>query len=305
MPSSSHRSKRAYQPSITAFFARPDLSDSSIPHITTTPTPALPSSVQASLLNVGMRVRKSVPEGYKNKQRELNNGDAYSVKPVQHTPTEAHSHPRELLPFCGLHKIGGFAEQPLIHTPSSNDWGWPTQPVASHPPLHLFTSSPNFSSQGSTSSSLSTDSAPARQLNANPHKRSFDDAANDIFPLSNTTHLFAPLDDEEPVSPMSSSPPPNVYPLSHTSMPQLSSQPLRPFAQPRTRGMRRLKSGNAQQLQLHELGFKPMGLPTNTDTENADMGDAETDAGRNSSDFEEAEFLRPVWEHGEVEMGGV
>ncbi|KAF2816049.1 uncharacterized protein BDZ99DRAFT_127616 [Mytilinidion resinicola] len=302
MPSTSHRSKRPYQPSITAFFARPDQSDSSIPHITTTPAPALPSSVQASLLNVGMRVRKSVPEGYKNKQRELDNGDAYSVKPVQQLPTETYSHPRELLPFCGLHKIGGFAEQP-VHTPSSNDWGWPTQPVNSQPHLHLFTTP--FSSQGSTNSNISTDSAPARQLNANSHKRSFDDAANDVFPLSNTNSLFAPLDDEEPVSPMSSTPPPNAYPISHTAMPQLSPQPLRPFAQPRTRGMQRLKSGNTQQLQLQELGFKSMALPTTMDAENADMGDAETDAGRNSSDFEEADFLRPVWERGEVEMGGV
>ncbi|OCL06026.1 hypothetical protein AOQ84DRAFT_224223, partial [Glonium stellatum] len=127
--STSHRAKRPFQPSITSFFARTDDSDTFIsttsvtssynPPTTTTASPALPSSVQASLLNVGMRVRKSVPEGYKtHKQTQFGQQsiDIYSVKaPVEPVPAE-HTHPRELLPFCGLHKIGGFAPQPVTIT---------------------------------------------------------------------------------------------------------------------------------------------------------------------------------------------
>jgi hypothetical protein len=86
---------------------------------------SLPAHVQANLLSVGMRVRKSVPEGYKtgsaagafhlwsekaNKDRLFNSTAAAGDKDgrARLAPPE----PRELLPFCGLHKVGGMATQP-------------------------------------------------------------------------------------------------------------------------------------------------------------------------------------------------
>jgi hypothetical protein len=78
--------------------------------------PPLPPSVQANLLSVGMRVRKSVPEGYKT--------GTYSAFALFSDPTPAKqtqeptirkpiSRPRarELAPFCGIMKVGGLAQQ--------------------------------------------------------------------------------------------------------------------------------------------------------------------------------------------------
>ncbi|KAI8624905.1 hypothetical protein F5Y19DRAFT_452238 [Xylariaceae sp. FL1651] len=86
-------------------------------------TPHLPASVQANLLSVGMRVRKSVPEGYKT-----GNYNAFSLwdenhsQPAAETMVEgqrsranAISTPRELLPFCGIHKVGGLGTQSEDH----------------------------------------------------------------------------------------------------------------------------------------------------------------------------------------------
>lgn len=93
-------------------------------------SPAPPADVQANLLSVGMRVRKSVPEGYKT-------GSVYSSFALwSDNPAGASQWPqqqhlrfgvtraaefdmlasvggdKELLPFCGLHKVGGLASQP-------------------------------------------------------------------------------------------------------------------------------------------------------------------------------------------------
>ena len=89
-------------------------------------SPPLPANIQSNLLSVGMRVRKSVPEGYKT-------GSSYGTFSLwadadssdQHTrsgdsfPTARPSR-RELLPFCGIHKIGGLATQP-----ESENWSLP------------------------------------------------------------------------------------------------------------------------------------------------------------------------------------
>jgi hypothetical protein len=207
-----------------------------------------------------MRVRKSVPEGYKNKQHDPDAYDTYSVKPVAqaHPPSSSH-HPRELLPFCGLLKIGGFAAQPTANSSSSGiDW-----PLDAYPPLFASTAPFSLHTSSSAASFSSTDSPPRR--NPNPHKRSFDDADARDAPLP----LFHPLEDEdEPVSPMS------AYPY---------EAPLRPLAQPRTKGMRKWRGGDG----------------------NAQVGQMGGGGGGGKGDFEEAEFLRPVGDGGEVEMGGV
>lgn len=52
-PAAARKRQNTTQPSITSFFNQDRV-------------PALPPSVKSNLLNVGMRVRKSVPEGYKS-----------------------------------------------------------------------------------------------------------------------------------------------------------------------------------------------------------------------------------------------
>jgi hypothetical protein len=91
---------------------------------------SLPATVQANLLSVGMRVRKSVPEGYKTGKvyggfslwqdpvSGAGSGSSgfstHDSRPVFAIPASAvqESVPRELTPFCGIHKIGGLATQP-------------------------------------------------------------------------------------------------------------------------------------------------------------------------------------------------
>ncbi|KAF4122843.1 Ribonucleotide reductase inhibitor [Geosmithia morbida] len=81
--------------------------------------PQLPASIEANLLSVGMRIRKSVPEGYKT-----NSTSAFKLW-TDNTPLPTSSNPnasatsrpvaavsRELLPFCGINKIGGLDCQP-------------------------------------------------------------------------------------------------------------------------------------------------------------------------------------------------
>jgi Ribonucleotide reductase inhibitor len=90
-------------------------------------SPPLPDEIQSSLLTVGMRIRKSVPEGYKT-QKTLHSARIYdqSKYPLgsgirdyeSTTDTTASSISRgdyaELAPLCGLHKIGGMALQPML-----------------------------------------------------------------------------------------------------------------------------------------------------------------------------------------------
>lgn len=80
----------------------------------------LPAETQSNLLNVGMRVRKSVPEGYKTGSYSTfslwaDNESVTSPIPVPipgaRTPPPSSSQ-RELLPFCGINKIGGLSSQP-------------------------------------------------------------------------------------------------------------------------------------------------------------------------------------------------
>ncbi|KAI1130024.1 ribonucleotide reductase inhibitor-domain-containing protein [Nemania abortiva] len=124
------------QRQITSFFSSPNSSSSSnsinqvspLPSSTTQrldSTPNLPASVQANLLSVGMRIRKSVPEGYKtgdyNAFALWDENDASSPAEImgegQRSRANAFSSPRELLPFCGIHKIGGLDTQRENHRP--------------------------------------------------------------------------------------------------------------------------------------------------------------------------------------------
>ncbi|KAI7539415.1 hypothetical protein KC331_g9766 [Hortaea werneckii] len=141
-----HIRKRPFQPSITSYFdqrAGPSSSSAASSTNSRRPTtdgawdaysppilsPPVPEETQASLLSVGMRVRKSVPEGYKTHKtlgdgmgraeggfggRELGSKVPSSSAPAMVGRRDAACGAgtaaragRELMPFCGLHKVGG------------------------------------------------------------------------------------------------------------------------------------------------------------------------------------------------------
>ncbi|KAF2120088.1 ribonucleotide reductase inhibitor-domain-containing protein, partial [Lophiotrema nucula] len=301
----SHRDKRQYQPAITSFFARDDRDGIDIwdergpgpitrhgesqQHHSSRPrdslVPSVPGHVQADLLSVGMRVRKSVPEGYKTHkmntgialpsiQTTLSKAPPITIKPPRDA-VDGPQHQRELLPFCGLHKIGGFAEQPVTNThlyagaDSNGD-----RPVNLFPlPAEAFNQP--FSSHDSTSSSLSTDSLPLNPLN--PHKRGWQD--EDGKPLHlNSNFLFAlPMkvsEDDVPVSPLSETPTQSI-----NALPVQSA--LRPFAQPKTR------RPGGRMMDVDAALLKDSGM-------DMDFENAEGPGGQrlpNPSDFGEADFL--------------
>ncbi|KAI7564490.1 hypothetical protein KC317_g7024 [Hortaea werneckii] len=148
-----HIRKRPFQPSITSYFDQRPGPSSSAPASSASasasansrrPTtenawdaysppilsPPVPEETQASLLSVGMRVRKSVPEGYKTHKTlgdgmgrvegGFDAGGLGSKVPSSSAPAKvgrgrvggggigtATRGGRELMPFCGLHEVGG------------------------------------------------------------------------------------------------------------------------------------------------------------------------------------------------------
>ena len=302
-----HRKKRQFQPSITSYFHTTqdyfdndssDTNDNSdnyqqgssrlrqISKATPrhqTLAPQVPDQVQASLLSVGMRVRKSVPEGYKTPRTGLPSLQTTSQTPLR-KPHSAFSNPtfeamkipvdtlastlqhqRELLPFCGLNKIGGYAEQP---TTNLHLFGG----VSNSFPLPAQAFSQPFSSQDS---GYGTDIQ-----RANPGKRGWCEDEEDRsrgLGLGGGNFFFnipSKISGEEdvPVSPLSESPP--------SSLP-----PTRQFAQPKSRRRGAPTAGD---------------VDMDMDYENQGMHEARLAAGH-ASDFEEADFL----EGHEVAMGGV
>jgi hypothetical protein len=68
------------------------------------------ASVDSSLLSVGMRIRKAVPEGYKTHKTAPVSQAAHQVRPLFPVvyPSQRSN---ELTPFCGIHKVGGLGIQ--------------------------------------------------------------------------------------------------------------------------------------------------------------------------------------------------
>lgn len=91
---------------------------------TFSPSPALSGKVQSSLLNVGMRVRKAVPEGYQTITKE-SKLDAYIHRAIQNPSddTEINASSAELAPFCGMFKVGNLATQTFPHPPTAAERG--------------------------------------------------------------------------------------------------------------------------------------------------------------------------------------
>lgn len=176
--STEHTRKRQYQPSIHSFFQRnaSTASTSSQPSRLTSPlSPPLPAETQSSLLSVGMRVRKSVPEGYKTHKTMPAEGFPFPstapavTAPVR--PTYSTSNSRELAPFCGLHKVGGFSAQESFAAPPSS--APPAFPAGDEAPSSI----PGLSmSQTTLPSTQSSAISPAPKAT---NKRSFDEEIED------------------------------------------------------------------------------------------------------------------------------
>ncbi|KAF4432668.1 ribonucleotide reductase inhibitor [Fusarium acutatum] len=103
------------QRQITSFFNARSSDESATAEADKPMQPTLPSNVQANLLSVGMRVRKSVPEGYKTKGTSAfklwtDNAPVNVSTATAKAPGKGAS--RELLPFCGINKVGGLDTQP-------------------------------------------------------------------------------------------------------------------------------------------------------------------------------------------------
>lgn len=116
---SAHRAKRPFagaaadpaQRQITTFFTSTRPAAAAAAPQKHFQHPVLPSAVQSDLLSVGMRVRKSVPEGYKtgspHSAFRLWDERGGSVR-----PRRGGAGAGELAPFCGVHRIGGYSVQP-------------------------------------------------------------------------------------------------------------------------------------------------------------------------------------------------
>ena len=132
--SAEHLRKRQYQPSINSYFQRNGSKSAELGSFSnqiSPMSPQIPAETQSSLLTVGMRVRKSVPEGYKtHKTMPIEEFPFPSTAPVSATtarPTYTTTNSRELAPFCGLHKIGGLSSQGSFDAlPSSAPPAFPT-----------------------------------------------------------------------------------------------------------------------------------------------------------------------------------
>ena len=126
--------KRHFQPSIDTYLhCSPSNQQDHVTAAVPSPFPPLPKTIQSSLLNVGMRVRKSVPEGYKT---TVTPNKSFAATSICHDgPTFAENPIRThkaLLPYCGILKVGDLATQPvpdeedLPQLQFDDDWSLPS-----------------------------------------------------------------------------------------------------------------------------------------------------------------------------------
>ena len=199
------RTKRPYQPSISTYFhPRPSASTFSISNDDeeaispkTTRSPPLPHMVQASLLSVGMRVRKAVPGGYQNAPSPYNIKSAGSQEVLEGCEDKENfgrSRPTELAPFCAINKIGGYAAQPQSFH-SGGSFGEHDAVLEQDDDMMMFSSQ---TSQFSQTSNISTNSVihhPAGKVLPHSRKRQWnDDEEANAQSLSNTSifpNIFA------------------------------------------------------------------------------------------------------------------
>lgn len=113
------------QRQITSFFgARPGAAADEPVSASEAPLrgPHLPAQIQSNLLSVGMRIRKSVPEGYKTNAPsafKLWTDETPLKTPGQSAPSGGVPS-KELLPFCGINKVGGLDTQADVRSDADN-----------------------------------------------------------------------------------------------------------------------------------------------------------------------------------------
>ncbi|MCJ1231641.1 hypothetical protein MMC12_008320 [Toensbergia leucococca] len=173
MAASTRTHKRPFQPSITSYFGHADEETRSPPPAVAPSIPLIPGVVQSSLLNVGMRVRKSVPEGYKTKTRRV--PDPLTDLGENTLPMNQRVHRKagvgftELTPYCGILDVGGHAPLAVLENEDI-------------PPFHV--NGENCSSQKFTLSPTSTSLTPSTlsdaPLKAGTTKRSREESDEEI-----------------------------------------------------------------------------------------------------------------------------
>ncbi|QSS65354.1 ribonucleotide reductase inhibitor domain-containing protein [Histoplasma capsulatum] len=255
---------------------------------THSPAPVLPHKVQSSLLTVGMRVRKSVPEGYKTTATKSafhisHTGSSSTISPTRTMSTSY----AELAPFCGVLKTGNLAVQTFPEHPSD------THQIIHH--NHALDEEWNqcalpSSSQKSTDSSTIGSTIPPATLNTNKRRLEPDCADSD-----------SEGDDDE----YSNNFPRGFHQMWKSKIPVVSTpanSPSRPILLPRLAHKVGRYQNHQQQQQPQPHKARHCGQ------ENNDPGVVSV---AQAVDFEEASFLRRKEEVDdeivgvEVEMGGV
>lgn len=241
----SRSKRRRFQAPITNYFTSAglqhsgdDIAGCSSYHNYAAPTfssiPPLPHKIQASLLTVGMRIRKSVPEGYKTTGKSKRYPSSSSVNLADTSSSEYACNPdvlgtsgnayTELAPYCGILKTGNFAVQtfpepnvaPKIEPFADDQW-------------HL---EPSWSQD-------STDFGDVIAATPNPHKRMFESEPESVleniepptasFPLNTLTDRnFNSVDSFQNLPSSSSALHPPPLPSRCAEFPKLG-QRSRPF----------------------------------------------------------------------------
>lgn len=238
-----HVRKRQFQPSnnqqsITSFFTRvdpanppPDYNPYDRNHVPAF-APPLPDPVQSQLMTCGMRIRKSVPEGYKTHKTMPPPSTAPAVRPIlthaetapaSSAPAIIYTKPNELMPMCGLHKVGGFSSQPPSSLPSLPSLNYSQTTISSSAPFNPIT--PN-----------------------NQRKRAYEDEIEDELDAIFDAAKYQDDFDDSAISPKTK------YPFSHSSMPELNRKSG--FVHPDSRPKARLRAKNSPD--------KPLSFPTTT-----------------------------------------
>ena len=144
--------KRPFQPGIKSYFHTFEPDQPRIANTSSTSSLVIHTSIQSSLLNVGMRVRKAVPDGYKTKPLS----DTPSVITYSHLNSVSQAQCQAyqgLVSYSGILKIGAYEAEylPGIDTPSlqfDDEISCPSSresistdamPTAVHPPIYAVT----------------------------------------------------------------------------------------------------------------------------------------------------------------------
>lgn len=229
--------RRRFQVPITRYFNASEIPSSIVPDESTL-SPPLPQHVQSNLLTVGMRIRKSVPEGYKTmlvKQSMIT--PHVSASSSDATPFSDSTSYNELSPYCGLHKIGGMAVQPLPQHISNTSAAGFSSAQSSITLSAAEQEEDPFSFPSSQESTIST--ASSIQPHSGRNKRVFDDEVDED---EQQTH--------NPYDHFSTNPTGMLELNSLMRLGQGNSSTSRMIAKPRSRRNRGL---HQQQSQAHEM----------------------------------------------------